>query len=312
MIRVCFHLLTTTAPLRLAAFLVVLCVGFPQVSYVRATPLFPADKQAVPEPVTSEESTDDRLQSVLTDEEVLRLKAEKQDSIDRLEKTASEIARRWKEKQARKTAGGVQKNDPKSGSTLENSQDDSKSASHNPSKKSPESADPSEDAKASDIGTADAGQPVMGNEMPGKTKSTAESSSQDKQDAGSVSAIPVPSIVDGPIDRLALATSLFATKELRECLKILEAVELRPLSVEDQQWHDYLAASCYRDLGNRSEAEGMYRSVLQRSSSTWVSAAARWWLDHIDERAELEQKLQDVETTLDNWRMEIDALKKAN
>lgn len=277
--------------------------------------------------------------SQLSDKEVLKLQAEKRDSIDRLEKTAAEIARQWHARQARNQSqegpsdgGQSRKSDPnpngqvggfsESGgttNTVESSSGDQSSQVSLPPNPL-ESSDPSSDADSQPAmnpgGVGDGAVPedsaVSTGSESGMDSLNESAGDAEGQADPSVSMAPVSSVVDGPIDRLALATSLYATDQLRECLKILEAVELRPLSIEDRQWHDYLAASAYRKLGNLSEAESLYRSVLQRSSSTWVSKAARWWLDHVEEKAQLELKLEQVQTTIGNWRKEIDVLKSAN
>lgn len=314
--------------MRLMFCFIVFCTGATQVFGNPGTLLYGEENEE--RPAAQSNADDSRPNSVLSDEEVLKLQTEKQDSIDRLEKTASEIARLWKEKQARKAAETSKSDPPKSktgtadnksseqNSGIPTTVDSGENAAPNYSGKT--DADPSEstgDSSPSPSKDGSSATPSLQGAADGSS-STQQADSPDltqpksESEPKSIAATPATTVVDGPIDRLSLATSLFATKELRECLRILEAVNLRPLSVEDRQWHDYLAASCYRDLGNRSEAESMYRSVLKRSSSTWLSAAARWWLDHIDERADLEQKLEVVQTKIENWRKEVDVLKSAN
>ena len=267
------------------------------------------------------------------DDEALKLQAEKQDSINRLENTAAEIARQWnvRQAQARKRHGSqFQKPElPLDGHSQEPKQTPNSMGANHQTEMRP----PIPPVFESDEIYWLPPPPVTPDvPSPPDIPSPPEGQSSTTADANTVATVPlekdpsmansmkdssvrtasVSSFVDGPIDRLALATSLYATNQFRECLKILEAVKLRPLSIEDRQWHDYLAASCYRKLGNRDEAEGHYRSVLQRSSSTWVSKAARWWLVHIDEKSDLEQKVEKVQTTVANWRKEIDVLKSAN
>lgn len=271
--------------------------------------------------------------SQAADAAVLKLQAEKQDSIDRLEKTASEIARKWRARQAKlqelKERAAASKGDGTQ-STVAAGTDSKDTISEQlaatpkvpdpdgkkPAGTPPEIPDPSEQPGFDQIPggtsespievTEDSDKTQIGVEEPGSERPSDESSEDSSHP------LQTSSIVSGPIDRLALATSLFATNELRECLKILEAVDLRPLSLEDKQWHDYLQASCYRKLGNRSEAESLYRSVLKRSNTTWLSKAARWWLQHINDQAQLKLKQDQVQQTLANWRKEIDNLKSAH
>ena len=249
-------------------------------------------------------------------QQVLKLQAEKRDSMDRLEKNAAAIARKWRARHAQEQVlneGELQKSsDMKcqgSGSKISPEQ----SAKEVMDDVFIELPPPRSLPESHSVESHTAGAQMMDKTSP--SDDAAANQPAVKSSVMSDPAVRVASgtgFVDGPIDRLALATSLYATNQFRECLKILEAVELRPLSTEDRQWHDYLFASCYRKLGNRGDAEDYYRSVLQRSSSTWVSAAARWWLGHIDEKAQLKTKLARVQTTVENWRKEIDVLKSAN
>ena len=122
----------------------------------------------------------------------------------------------------------------------------------------------------------------------------------------------VESAFDGPIDRMALATSLFATGDLRECLQTLEAVDRTQLSTENQDWCEYVAACCFRKLGNLPEAESRYRQLLGHTEVTWIADAARWWLDHLNEQQKLRGDLEQLSMTLKAWQGEIDGLRDAD
>ncbi|MEP3482282.1 MAG: CDC27 family protein [Fuerstiella sp.] len=252
--------------------------------------------------------------------EVLKLQAEKRDSMDRLEKNAAEIARKWRARQAQEQASkSGQSKKPsgqeKQGSGTKTQTEPNANQGMGKANSEPEGPNPLLDSGKAEANTAGADAIDNSTGSDDAAAKKVEMKAEMKPSVMSDPAVRVASgtgFVDGPIDRLALATSLYATNQFRECLKILEAVELRPLSTEDRQWHDYLMASCYRKLGNRDEAEDYYRSVLQRSSSTWVSAAARWWLGHMDEKSQLQTKLEKVQITMENWRKEIDVLKSAN
>ncbi|MEZ6123117.1 MAG: hypothetical protein R3C49_08090 [Planctomycetaceae bacterium] len=116
--------------------------------------------------------------------------------------------------------------------------------------------------------------------------------------------------VDGPIDRLALATSLFATHQYRECLQTLESVVPDELSEENRDWVGYLSASCFRKLDNFPEAESRYRELLDKNRTPWISAGARWWLDHLNEQQKVRTEIAQLNSTIDAWKEEINGLKQ--
>jgi len=118
--------------------------------------------------------------------------------------------------------------------------------------------------------------------------------------------------IEGPIDRMALATSLFATEQHAGCLRALEGVDQESLKGEKRDWYRYMTACCLRKQGQLSEAESQYRKLLGQSETEWLSEAARWWLDHLNEQHKLQQDLAQVNSTLDTWQKEIHALQSAN
>jgi hypothetical protein len=117
--------------------------------------------------------------------------------------------------------------------------------------------------------------------------------------------------VDGIIDRVALATSLFATDRFQECLQTLDAVERDTLSTENSEWCEYLAAGCHRRLGQLGEAESRYRGLVEHSQTSWLVESCRWWLDHLGAQQKLQTELAAVSAEVGRWRAEIDALKNA-
>lgn len=118
--------------------------------------------------------------------------------------------------------------------------------------------------------------------------------------------------ISGPIDRLALATSLFATKQYAGCLKVLDALEKETLSAESQDWCLYMTACCFRKQGALSEAESGYRTIVNQSKTRWLVDASRWWLSHLNDQQKLTEDLTQVNTTLDTWQKEIHAIKNSN
>lgn len=118
--------------------------------------------------------------------------------------------------------------------------------------------------------------------------------------------------VEGPVDRVALASSLFATGSFNECLSILKAVDQKEISTENRDWCDFLAAGCYRKLNDLPEAESRYRSLLGRTEVSWLANATRWWLDHLNEQQKLRGDLQQLQSKFTAWQGEIDAFRDAN
>ncbi|MEZ6130167.1 MAG: hypothetical protein R3C59_15890 [Planctomycetaceae bacterium] len=151
-------------------------------------------------------------------------------------------------------------------------------------------------------------------ELPSAELPAAESPPVSSQ-TPALTADPVDSsapVIDGPIDRMALATSLFATEQFAGCLKALEAVDLETLNSEKRDWHRYMTACCLRKQGKLSDAESQYRKLLSQSETQWLTEAAKWWLDHLNEQHKLQEDLALVNSTLDTWQKEINALQNPN
>jgi hypothetical protein len=131
--------------------------------------------------------------------------------------------------------------------------------------------------------------------------------------------LPLPSIegttlppVDGPVDRLSLATSLFGTGEYEVCLQLLELLDGQSLNQEDGRWAAYLGACCHRKLGNIPEAQKRFRQLVADKESGWTGELSRWWLDHLEERARLAADLTRLSETLSAWEKEIEQLRKTS
>jgi hypothetical protein len=105
-------------------------------------------------------------------------------------------------------------------------------------------------------------------------------------------------IVQGPVDRLALADSLFAGGQVDLALQAYEEVDSSTLSGEDGLWIQYQLASCYRRLLDYPEAEKRYRHVAARPDGGMYATQARWWLDAMTARRSLEADLHRVTQSL--------------
>jgi hypothetical protein len=117
-------------------------------------------------------------------------------------------------------------------------------------------------------------------------------------------------IVEGTIDRFALATSLFGTGQVETCLDVLRHTDIKSLPREDQIWAYYMQACCHRKCGRIDEARQGYRRILAEKDADWVGELASWWLDNIDSRKQLQSDVERLKQTLTAWEEEIDNLAK--
>lgn len=116
--------------------------------------------------------------------------------------------------------------------------------------------------------------------------------------------------VDGPIDRFALTSSLFATGSYRECLSVLDAIEFSKLRPYEKSWATYLQACCYRKLGQEQSAQQLYRSLVADPESGWVGEVSRWWLDHLQQKATLQKEYETLVTTVLQWEKQTNELSR--
>ena len=105
------------------------------------------------------------------------------------------------------------------------------------------------------------------------------------------------------IDRISLASSLFATGQHAECLQVLQQLKEESLSPDDIIWRRYLTACCHRGIGEYKEAARLYREIVGRPDSDWTRELAKWWLDHLRERNELTARSQQLQAGM-NQRTE--------
>lgn len=120
--------------------------------------------------------------------------------------------------------------------------------------------------------------------------------------------LPLTGIVEGKVDRMSLASSLFATGRYQECLNTLEQVEATHLHADDVIWKTYMTACCHRGLGNVKEAASIYRGIAGRSESDWTRDLARWWLDHLQEKNALVEQDRQIKQVLTDARKGLDEL----
>lgn len=108
------------------------------------------------------------------------------------------------------------------------------------------------------------------------------------EQASQMSALP---ITDGPIDRAALADSLFGAQKFQLAVKIYEQLLTEENLPEEAAWLRYQVAGCYRNVGDWAAAEKNYRMVAGSKSEPFLAETSRWWLAAIQEQREVSQTL---------------------
>ncbi|MEZ6062781.1 MAG: hypothetical protein R3C19_20755 [Planctomycetaceae bacterium] len=110
-------------------------------------------------------------------------------------------------------------------------------------------------------------------------------------------------VVDGPVDRIGLADNLYGMGEIVIALQMYEEVDTSTISESEKLWITFQTASCLRRLNRIPEAQERYRRLAGEKEAGWLAARARWWLDHIDARSDLENQIA-------RYQKIIDALKE--
>lgn len=242
------------------------------------------------------------------------LQERKRQSMDRLSRRAEQLLLVWKTKQAKEALAALQaqKNEQKIAAAATESAKAKveESAVSQPAKVTVESPVPAQPLQPAPVPTLPELEERPSSERPTVTETVA---APDPEAFVPEEVLPtVPVSVDGPIDRLALASSLFGTASFGECLQTLDAIDHDSLSTEDQDWCRYVSACCHRNLGQLSEAESGYRELVGHSEVSWLADAARWWLDHLSDRQKLQSDSEKLSSNLQAWKKEIDGLRTAN
>jgi hypothetical protein len=77
--------------------------------------------------------------------------------------------------------------------------------------------------------------------------------------------------------------------------------------VDQQFWVQFQNASCLREMGDLVKAKKQLRILAGQAEAEWLATSARWWLDMIDDRAELEQQIVATQSQLNSRRKVVDA-----
>ncbi len=246
-----------------------------------------------------------------TDSDQLRL--EKQERFDRLSRQLRLLEEAWKYgatplsptcQQPRHTDPGASSSDPGNGSPR-------RSASRLPDLRPDGSAvtSPRNGADLPSQRNQSANSPVP----PPAELRTPVNAGPVRPEEGSRTGTSERFVVDGPVDRLGLADSLFATGEIVQALELYTQLDRNTLTPEQIRWIDYQQATCYRRLGQPQEAEKRYRDLISRDRSDWIDGLCRWWLTEIDDRCRLEANSAKLQSILDTLNSELEnELTRAN
>lgn len=118
--------------------------------------------------------------------------------------------------------------------------------------------------------------------------------------------VPPTLVTEGAVDRMSLANNLFAIGEFELALQTYESLDPAVYSEKDRQWIDYQRACAHRRLGDLEAAKKMYRVLVSQDDAGTLGTAARWWLEHIERKAELERRMANLKAVLKNVRRALD------
>ncbi|MFO1093774.1 MAG: hypothetical protein U0992_10755 [Planctomycetaceae bacterium] len=114
-------------------------------------------------------------------------------------------------------------------------------------------------------------------------------------------------VVGTSINRLSLGDSLFATGQTELALQAYDAIDAVKLPTTERYWVQYQLANCHRRLGNIPEAEQRYRRLAELVDGGWCAAHARWWLDALETRTEMQRDLNAIRETLKTVEEQLNA-----
>lgn len=131
---------------------------------------------------------------------------------------------------------------------------------------------------------------------PGVTASTAATATEGGaagSEGASGDALAIPAtpevLVEGPIDRLGIADSLFATGHMTAAARMYSEIDLAVAPTAERAWVQYQLAACDRRSGRIEAAQQRYRELIAMGEPGWLVDLARWWLQAIDDRKRLSE-----------------------
>ncbi len=111
--------------------------------------------------------------------------------------------------------------------------------------------------------------------------------------------------LDGPVDRLGLADSLFATGQIEAAARVYAELEQASLTPDERAWIQFQRAACDRRSGRISAAQQRYRDLITAGQPEWLMPLARWWLKAIDDRERLSANADKLKTILQQLETEV-------
>ncbi len=109
-------------------------------------------------------------------------------------------------------------------------------------------------------------------------------------------------LVDGPVDRVALADNLYRMGEFTLAQEMYSRVRMEQQTADQQFWVQFQIASCLRRRGDLAAAKKRLRVLAGQEEAGWLAKTSHWWLDAIDDRTELEQQLAETRRVLDSHK----------
>lgn len=111
---------------------------------------------------------------------------------------------------------------------------------------------------------------------------------------GKAASVTPVDLTGAAVDRLRLADALFGSGDYRLARDIYLQLRVSPLHTSERTWIEFQIASCYRNLGEHQNAEKFYRMVVGSKEDTTLTDYARWWLDGIRNKKDVEKTLEQI------------------
>ena len=108
------------------------------------------------------------------------------------------------------------------------------------------------------------------------------------------------SVIPGPINPFEMGNSLFQTGKIATALDAYETVDMDNMTVFDAAWLRYMKATCHRQLGNRKEADRIYREISKEKNVRVLVESAQWWLSQSDRTKDFDAQLQQLQINLES------------
>jgi hypothetical protein len=108
------------------------------------------------------------------------------------------------------------------------------------------------------------------------------------------SPLTMPTPVEGPggvLDPIGVANNYFKAGDFQAALEAYRKVPLRGAADDERAPVMYMIATCLRKIGKREEAATMYREVTALKGDPFVTDFARWQLESMAWRKDMEAQL---------------------